>query len=266
MNRFLPLAALALGSALALTWNPAAALAACDDPGTDICTLTHSDTRWTCDLGAIADTASGTIWAVYDPTGSTLCGYDYCIEGVEGSTSTAFDCPVDAGSLDKIVIIGTDHAAGDEIDLYYGQYDLDAHSEEEFHGLVLAGDGNDDIYGSRSTNGWYEDHLYGHADADDIYGQDGADEIHGGSGDDTIDGGDGGDSLWGGGGPDVICGDDADNYLYGDDGDDTLFGNDASDTKNGGGGTGDKCDSYGTNHGSCDTIQPSTWTRPTDCP
>ena len=224
MTRIVSIAALVLSSALAFTLVTPTAEAACAVSGHDICIKTHSDTRWTCDLGVNGDSYPATVYAVYDPTGSTLCGYDYCVEGTEGGAGAAFSCPVDAGSLVKVVIIGTDHAAGDEIDLYLTDYDLDAHTTAPFEGLVLAGEGNDQIYGSRSTNSDYQDNLNGAEDDDDIYGQAGDDEIHGGSGDDEIDGGDGNDTL---------IGDADDDTIDGGAGDDTITGNDGVDTLRG---------------------------------
>jgi len=186
---------------------------------------------WICDLGRTSDSYSADIWVVYDPSGSDLCGDDYCAEGTDGS-NTAFDCQVSAGSLVRVSVIGT--GVGDAIDLYHGEYDLNAHTTEDFLGLVSGGDGDDVIYGSRSTNNtYYTDSLHGDADQDVIYGQAGDDTISGDGDVDTLDGGTGDDTISGNGGNDTIDGGAGSDILSGNAGNDTIDGGAGGDYING---------------------------------
>jgi len=210
--------------------------AACDDPGADICQLNGAGTTWTCDLGRISDGQPADIWVVYDGT-STLCGEEYCAAGTDGS-STAFDCAIDAGSLSMVYVVGTDHVAGDDIDLYNGDYNLDRHTvNTAFTGRVAAGAGDDIIYGSNASNSDYTDELHGDDDEDAIYGQAGGDTITGDADDDILDGSSEADPITGGGGNDTITGGGGDDTISGNGGDDVIRGQAGADTITGGSGS-----------------------------
>ena len=250
--------------------------AVCDPDATDICTMTSS-TAWTCDLGIVADgNLGGTITVVYDDTG-TICetdsvAADYCAWGMDGRGS-AFYCEVTNTSITAIRVIGTDPGMGTAGDTIWLQHDEDVYSYDltdcgsgHVDGIVLAGSGDDEIVGSRSTSAYYTDKLQGDGGQDEIKGDAGDDELLGGdqsdliwgdAGDDEIHGNSGGDGLWGGDGDDTIYGDeDADEVwagagndtVYGGSGDDGVSGEDGDDTIMGGLGDDQLCGDDGTDN------------------
>ena len=134
-----------------------------------------------------------------------------------------------------------------------------------YHSLVLAGNGDDVIYGTDVDSilvgdagndtifsGFGDDWLFGEAGNDYIYVDGGYNRIYGGSGEDTIYGGismdtifggdgidtiypgDGFDKIHGGSGDDDIHGGNDTDWIYGDDGNDTIYDDDGGDTLDGG--------------------------------
>ena len=102
---------------------------------------------------------------------------------------------------------------------------------------VIAGDGNDTIFGNIADNhlfgdggndeiqgGFGDDLIDGGTGNDDLHGDFGNDVMFGGDGNDTLDGGSGNDILHGDAGNDLMLGADGDDVLDGGDGDDRLFG------------------------------------------
>ncbi|WP_259913410.1 Hint domain-containing protein [Jannaschia sp. M317] len=150
------------------------------------------------------------------------------------------------------VVNGTD--GNDVIDLAYTDPQGDKIDNDDATGvegttgdedLVLAGDGNDTVYGGKA-----DDIIRGEGGNDRLYGQEGNDVIEGGAGNDTIDdapgslgegndtfsGGDGDDDIYGGAGDDVLNGDDGNDLLVGETDDDSLTGGDGCDDLRGGSG------------------------------
>ena len=125
---------------------------------------------------------------------------------------------------------------------------------------VLAGSGNDTVYGNSAANRIYggdgNDTLYGGDGTDTLFGGNGADVIYGGAttadlrdlilagdGDDFVYGGYGNDDIYGQGGNDTIVGGFGADILRGQGGNDIItgsalsdliFGNDGNDFLNGG--------------------------------
>lgn len=235
-----------------------------------------------CDLSRAFGGDAAEVWAVYD---TTFCGTanEYCVWGAEvDAGGGVFCCELDATTETYLVILGTDDADGDIINLYYDTYDLDNHDTDDidvFEGRVFARDGDDQINGSRIVSLDYRDKLYGEDDEDTIHGQEGDDEISGGDDDDTLFGDDGNDTingdhgvdtiegnddsdtihggsfqdlisggagddfLYGDGDPDLLCGDGGDDWISGDAGDvDLIWGGLGYDTGGGGLGGDDLCD------------------------
>lgn len=133
------------------------------------------------------------------------------------------------------------------------------------HSVVLAGKGDDVIYGDNIDNVLVGDagndtifsqngddwifgetgddnirvdggfnHIFGGEGKDVIYGGSNTDYIYGGNGQDTIYGGDGFDTIHGDGDIDTIRGGDGDDTIYGDNGNDTIYGDAGKDTLDGG--------------------------------
>ena len=96
-------------------------------------------------------------------------------------------------------------------------------------GTIIAGSGNDRIYG-----GQFGDNVLGGNGNDTLRGLGGEDTLFGNEGDDLITGGTGNDWLEGGGGHDLIWGQDGEDNIVGGDGLNTLWGGNGSDTINGG--------------------------------
>ena len=90
---------------------------------------------------------------------------------------------------------------------------------------ILAGDGNDVVYGQGG-----DDSLFGEQGDDSLLGGAGNDFIEGGTGADTLIGGEGGDTLAGGDGNDYIEGGAGDDSLTTGLGNDTLIGGEGNDT------------------------------------
>ena len=128
-------------------------------------------------------------------------------------------------------------------------------SGTDYNDYILAGNGDDTVYGDKGNDvldgGGGADHLYGGDGQDALYGGDIADYLDGGKGDDIIYagtssgvmdvviGGDGNDKLYGEAGIDEIHGDAGDDYVdaggdtdlvFGDAGNDIIFGGDGPDT------------------------------------
>lgn len=104
-------------------------------------------------------------------------------------------------------------SGNDYIDIYgepLGQYET-GHK-------VLAGGGNDTVYGSE-----YGDLLDGQSGNDWMYGDLGNDILVGGAGADTLYGGSGNDSLLSGDGNDHLVGDAGNEVMYGGTGDDIYY-------------------------------------------
>ena len=96
---------------------------------------------------------------------------------------------------------------------------------------VVAGDGNDTIFGNIADN-----HLFGEGGNDEIQGGFGDDTIDGGSGSDDLHGDFGNDLLFGGSGNDTLDGGSGDDILHGDSGNDLMLGADGNDVLDGGDG------------------------------
>lgn len=98
---------------------------------------------------------------------------------------------------------------------------------------VIAGSGNDEIYGGDGDDSLYggngSDEIDGGNGSDKIDGGNNADYLSGGSGDDTILGGDGNDDIWAGDGNDTVNGDDDNDSIHGGNGDDLLVGAEGHD-------------------------------------
>ena len=107
---------------------------------------------------------------------------------------------------------------------------------------IVAGGGDDTIYGNDNPNGLFidgddfgdptqtgNDVIYGGADADDILGGPGDDVVNGRQGFDTIVGGLGDDIIRGGQFLDIIVGGPGDDQLFGGQGDDLIIGEEGRD-------------------------------------
>ena len=82
--------------------------------------------------------------------------------------------------------------------LNWSAYSLSSAIGQPLTATVIGDEGDDEIYGSRSSSSSYTDVLLGWG---------GDDTIRGGQGDDIIEGGDGADALYGEQGDDEIWGD-----------------------------------------------------------
>ncbi|TVQ30163.1 MAG: LEPR-XLL domain-containing protein [Phycisphaeraceae bacterium] len=151
-----------------------------------------------------------------------------------------------------ILLRGDDNPYGDFIDLTAGGrnivFGLGGHNfilggddgdwiyaGERFGSVVLAGAGDDVIYGSFFGDDYIDggpgnDTIFGNGGRNVLHGGDGADVIYGGFGDDEIFGGPGDDLLIGVGGNNRIFGGPGDDVIYGAaGGDDELYGGDGND-------------------------------------
>ena len=214
--------------------------AVCDPSSVDICEMDMYGTSWVCDLGAVADGSSGASIHVISDTTGTICEtgstpQDFCAWGVDGN-GDAFYCEETNWAITTVRVMGTDPTsgtAGDDIYLQYDEssvgYDLDDLHAGGTVGLVIAGDGDDKIVGSRAATATYLDDLRGEEGQDEIEGHAGDDIISGGAHADTIDGGGGADTIYGNDGDDIIDGSAGDDHIYGGSGDDSLLGGDDDD-------------------------------------
>lgn len=205
-------------------------LASCDPSGTPVCG-SQGGSYFECTLN---NAYSGNAMEAYAVTGgSTLCGSgkDICVWGVQRGTSNQFCCNLNGTTETYLLIHGTDDGpTGDVISLQYDTYDLDNYDTGTigvFEGRVQAGDGNDEVYGSRVSSADYRDKLFG-GDDDDI--------IDGDSGDDELYGGVGHDDMFGGGGNDTMVGDAGSDDMEGNAGDDSMDGGSDQDKMSGGSG------------------------------
>ena len=145
-----------------------------------------------------------------------------------------------------------------QVATYGGSDFIDARLLESARLIAYAGDGNDYILGSRSTDSLFgqagndviygyngndyidggdgADYLYGFNGNDRIYGRDGNDVIFGGAGDDFLNGGNGNDFMAGGIGNDYLFGGFGNDLIYGNDGRDTLIAGFGTDHLFGGAG------------------------------
>ena len=146
------------------------------------------------------------------------------INGVASSTILAAD-------VAKIFVTGSEGA--DMIDLYdFNETKFPKSTSEIYPAQVRAGDGNDDITGSKDK----QNLIFGEGGDDLASGGSGHDVMEGGTGDDEMSGGDGNDEMYGGEGDDALYGDDGKDEMWGDAGDDTMSGGDEEDDMSGGDG------------------------------
>jgi Ca2+-binding RTX toxin-like protein len=108
-------------------------------------------------------------------------------------------------------------------------------SGTDYRDFILAGNGDDTIYGDKGN-----DVLDGGGGADHVYGGDGQDVIYGGDIEDFLDGGRGDDIVYAGtsaGALDVVIGGDGNDKLYGEAGIDEIYGGSGDDYIDAGGDT-----------------------------
>ncbi|KFB08426.1 cadherin-like domain-containing protein [Nitratireductor basaltis] len=116
-----------------------------------------------------------------------------------------------------------------------------AHFSVLERGLIIGGDGDDDLVGSECADdihgGAGDDHIDARGGDDVIFGGDGNDHILAGSGNDLVYAGAGNDIVHAGAGNDVVYGGAGHDTLFGEDGDDVLYGEEGNDEIDGGAGT-----------------------------
>ena len=180
------------------------------------------------------------MWAVQDFDGNA--GTDvFSVWGVNDSLDK-FCCVLDDVDdlLDLVLLGGTDY--DDKLKFLSGTNQLGAHASRDLVGQIIGNGGDDTIWGSKSTNSYYQDNIRGDDVAELLSGEDtivgyaGDDIIRGGPGIDNISGNQGLDTIYGGAGSDEIDGGSGDDTLYGDDGHDTILGGSGDDILDGGDG------------------------------
>lgn len=208
----------------------------------DVCQVNGS--AWDCraDGGAVASQGAE-MYAIHDPTG-TWCGTNtYCAFGIDGY-GDSFCCETSPTNLHAVLLSGTQYA--DDLDFSY-TVSTTTLSLSNAAGLTLVGfqygyAQTDQMYGSPSTSGDYDetlyggggvDHMYGRAGGEMLYGEggddvcdasDGVDFVSGGVDDDTITGGAQNDELEGNADLDALNGDTWADLLFGEQDDDVLCG------------------------------------------
>jgi len=208
------------------------------------------------------------VFAIYDDD-DNACGVgNYCAWGVD-VLGNDFRCTITipSGGLSEVGIYGG-HAHDNILLNFYDsthshEYDLQAYgSLTNVTGRVSGGDGNDWIWGSRSTQSNYKDELHGDGDDDILCGRQGNDALHGGDGFDKVVGEDGDDTVNGDDNPtpdgahdymgDQVCGNSDDDTVLGGpgDGDQVQTLDDGTDTVGGGPGIDDACSTGG--DGTCE--------------
>jgi len=126
-----------------------------------------------------------------------------------------------------LILAGNDELYGSQYDDYL--YDRAGHNVLIGSGgrdTLLAGDGNDHIYGESPSG--YSDR------ADLIYAGGGSDYVNGNAGNDTINGGDGSDRIQGGRDDDMISGENGNDTINGNLGNDSITGGSGNDSLRGG--------------------------------
>ncbi len=154
-----------------------------------------------------------------DPDGDKIDAGDEILPG-EGPQ----DDVVLAGGGDDLVM------AKDGNDEIYGGEGDDTLCGQDGDDLVYGGAGNDILEGMRNN-----DLLFGQDGNDTVYSDGGDDVAVGGVGDDSIKGGSGEDELYGGIGDDTIDAGSQDDVVYGGAGSDDIEGGSGNDTLFGGG-------------------------------
>lgn len=202
---------------------------------------------WTCITAVNGHGDPAEVWAVYDASGSTICGDDYCIWGTDNS-GAGFCCTLTPGpglsGLDIEIFTDSQTPSQDTVRLRYfsgSSYELSDDGTLMVTALVDTGFEDDTIVGSNSASADYKETLFGGPDDDDITANDGEDDLDGGDGDDTCDGGGDVDNIVGGAGVDILSGGGGADVMDGEADEDILYGGFGADTISGGTQSDDLC-------------------------